>query len=79
MKNVTHRDLKLDNIFIKEIVTDKEDKSMVTFKLGDFGFAFKSDKTRLIAGNYPDMSPEMYKLGEYGNEADVWTLGVMTN
>jgi serine/threonine protein kinase len=76
---ITHRDLKPDNVFIKKMMTDKEGNNMVTFKLGDFGFAVKSDKNKQIAGTYPYMSPEMYKLEEYGNEVDVWALGVITN
>lgn len=77
--NVTHRDMKPDNVFIKKMMTDKEGNNMVTFKLGDFGFAVKSDKNRQIAGTYPYMAPEMYKLEEYGNEVDVWALGVIAN
>lgn len=77
--NVTHRDLKPDNVFLKKVSSGKNNQNLVAFKLGDFGFAVKSSRNRDTAGTYPYMSPEMYRLEEYGSEVDVWALGIIAN
>lgn len=70
--NVTHRDLKLDNLLL-----DGENN----VKIIDFGFAtcFPHDrKTKLFCGTPSYMSPEIVARKEYsGPPADVWALGVI--
>jgi serine/threonine protein kinase len=69
-KNVIHRDIKPDNIF----VSDFKD-----FKLGDFGVARQVEKTMFcsIKGTYNYIAPEIYNGREYGANADLYSLGVM--
>lgn len=46
---------------MKKLMT-KDGKPFISFKLGDFGFAVKTDKNRQIAGTYPYMSPEIFRM-----------------
>ena len=71
-KNVTHRDLKLENILL-------DDNNNV--KIIDFGFGtcFSYDKkVKLFCGTPSYMAPEIVNRVEYsGPPADVWALGVL--
>ena len=71
-KNVTHRDLKLENILL-------DDNNNV--KIIDFGFGtcFSHDKkVKLFCGTPSYMAPEIVNRVEYsGPPADVWALGVL--
>lgn len=72
-KNIIHRDIKPQNIFIAE------DGS---FKLGDFGIARTMDKTtnaEITAGigTYSYMAPEVFQGQPYGRTADIYSLGVV--
>ena len=71
-KNVTHRDIKLENILL-------DDQNNV--KIIDFGFAtcFSHDKkVKLFCGTPSYMAPEIVNRIEYsGPPADVWALGVL--
>jgi tRNA A-37 threonylcarbamoyl transferase component Bud32 len=71
-KNVTHRDIKLENILLDE---------NNNIKIIDFGFAtcFSHDKkVKLFCGTPSYMSPEIVCRVEYsGPPADVWALGVL--
>ena len=53
--NVAHRDIKPDNVFIKNGV----------FKLGDFGFAGQKSLYQTHLGTYPYMAPEFFLTNEY--------------
>ena len=73
--NISHRDLKTENIFLND---------NFTVKVGDFGFAKKSDKfkfdgllkTNLGTNGY--QSPEMLEGSYYsGEDNDVFALGVI--
>jgi MAP/microtubule affinity-regulating kinase len=70
--NVTHRDIKLENILLDE---------RRNVKLIDFGFAtcFSNDrKAKIFCGTPSYMSPEIVARKEYfGPPADVWALGVL--
>jgi serine/threonine protein kinase len=70
-KNIIHRDIKPDNIFI----SDHGD-----YKLGDFGVARKMEKTLSglsKKGTYLYMAPEVYKGDDYDLTVDIYSLGIV--
>ena len=89
-KEIIHRDLKLENIFINyEDENDRKNDNIMkaTIKLFDFGFAKhlkKGDLTHSIIGNPLNMSPiilnkllqnPLYKGKGYDEKEDVWSIG----
>jgi serine/threonine protein kinase len=69
-KNVIHRDLKLENVFLNE------DFEPV---IGDFGCAklFSSSVDNILkAGTSLYLAPEVWNSGSYGKEVDVFSYGV---
>jgi serine/threonine protein kinase len=68
-RKILHRDLKTQNIFIKN----------GQISLGDFGIAKVLDHTRDFAntciGTPYYMSPELFKNKPYSYKSDVWALG----
>jgi serine/threonine protein kinase len=71
-KNVTHRDIKLENIII-----DKRDH----IKLIDFGFCCHSasdQKLRVFCGTPSYMCPEIVQRRDYlGPPTDIWATGIL--
>jgi uncharacterized repeat protein (TIGR02543 family) len=70
-KNIIHRDIKPDNIFVSE-----HDE----YKLGDFGIARQIERTMSglsKKGTYSYMAPEVYKGDRYGPGVDIYSLGVV--
>jgi serine/threonine protein kinase len=65
---VFHRDIKPDNIFIER----------GRVKIGDFGWAVKSKKTRqTFGGTYMYMAPEQRIEQPYDKSADIFSLGCL--
>lgn len=70
-RQILHRDIKPDNIFIS---ADGD------FKLGDFGIARTLQGTvsgMSIKGSYSYMAPEVYKGRSYDHRADIYSLGIV--
>ena len=70
-KNILHRDIKADNIFVA---------NDGTYKLGDFGIARTVEKTasahtRIGTNSY--MAPETYRGQNYDRRADLYSLGIL--
>lgn len=67
--NIIHRDIKTENIIIKDGI----------YKLIDFGHAtyYKNKKLKKKTGTYGFMAPEMLNDDGYDFSIDIWCLGVM--
>ena len=69
-KNIIHRDIKPQNIFISD---------NGYYKLGDFGIARTMEKTSgmSVKGTYRYMAPEVFKGEKYDSTADIYSLGLV--
>ncbi len=70
-KNIIHRDIKPQNIFI----SDNGD-----YKLGDFGIARTMEKTTggmSKKGTYKYMAPEVFRGEDYDSTVDIYSLGIV--
>jgi serine/threonine protein kinase len=70
-KNIIHRDIKPDNMFVSE---------HGDYKLGDFGVARKMEKTLSglsKKGTYLYMAPEVFKGEDYNHTVDIYSLGIV--
>ncbi|GJP41484.1 hypothetical protein CLOM_g1157 [Closterium sp. NIES-68] len=76
-RGVMHRDLKPENILLKKQLVNGRHATFA--KLADFGLAIgleEGSKASGAAGSPFYMAPDVL-TGEYGVEADVWSLGVI--
>ena len=80
--NIVHRDLKLENILIKEVEKSKEtNEDLFVLKIIDFGTAKIFDKNknkqaRAIVGSSYYIAPEVLNK-KYSFECDLWSAGVI--
>ena len=83
-KEITHRDLKPDNILFEEPDPNAADYNpdRIRVKLTDFGFAtfFNTDTStmRMGLGTARYMAPELLSSGVHDYKVDIWALGVIT-
>ena len=71
LRNIIHRDIKPDNIFVSPYGE---------YKLGDFGIARKIESTMSglsKKGTYSCMAPEVYRGEKYGSSVDIYSLGIV--
>jgi serine/threonine protein kinase len=78
-QNVTHRDLKLENILIRD------DDVGITAKISDLGQSkHKVNEMNTLSGTATYMAPELVALSEpglvqkYSKSVDMWSLGIIT-
>lgn len=66
---ILHRDIKLENILIKND----------TYKIADFGWSVKNleEKRDTFCGTLNYVSPEMISGETYNEKADNWAIGIL--
>ena len=76
--NISHRDIKLNNILVKYL--DKE-KTKYRVLLSDYGISNQlysmTQKFSTHAGSQLIMAPEILDDEEYNNKCDLWSLGII--
>ena len=75
--NITHRDIKLNNILVKYL---DEEKTKYKVLLSDYGISNQlssiTKKFSTHAGTHLIMAPEILNNEKYTNKCDLWSLGV---
>ena len=83
-RNIIHRDIKPQNIFLKEIYDTNANSPRYILKLGDFGCSFRTNSKTLkatgIVGTTFYMAPEIMLFSAatddfYSFSADIWSVG----
>jgi calcium-dependent protein kinase len=79
--NVTHRDIKLENIFIRNKPSKSASVYLPNIVLADFGFASIRPINQLLydfPGSPAYAAPELVKADPYyGDKSDIWSIGVV--
>ena len=77
VKNIVHRDLKLENI----LISDVDKYGIKTIKVCDFGFSkYEDEQVKNVVGTLEYLPPEIDKdkITQYdGYKADIWCLGII--
>jgi serine/threonine protein kinase len=74
IKNIVHRDIKLDNILIKSI----EDNTEFEVRIADFGLSVFTPKNEMLkqkCGTPGYVAPEVFTGRGYSYKADIFSLG----
>ncbi|XP_078270843.1 serine/threonine-protein kinase 33 isoform X2 [Rhinoraja longicauda] len=81
--DIVHRDLKLENILVKNIETSSELDMKLNIKVTDFGLSVQkggvgSDKMlQATCGTPMYMAPEVLSAHQYTQQCDAWSIGVI--
>ncbi|XP_066247898.1 inhibitor of nuclear factor kappa-B kinase subunit alpha [Euwallacea similis] len=74
-KNITHRDVKPDNIVLQDAPTRK---GSAVYKLIDLGYAKElQDSTLSFVGTMHYLAPEIFYNKDYDYRVDYWSMGTM--
>ncbi|XP_066146268.1 inhibitor of nuclear factor kappa-B kinase subunit alpha [Euwallacea fornicatus] len=74
-KNITHRDVKPDNIVLQDSPTRK---GSTVYKLIDLGYAKElQDSTLSFVGTLHYLAPEIFYNQDYDYRVDYWSMGTM--
>jgi len=74
-KEIAHRDLKPENLLVKSLECDTE------VKIADFGLSKIIDQEKMMqtaCGTPGYVAPEVLQAEGYGEEVDMWSIGVIT-
>ncbi|XP_059508025.1 serine/threonine-protein kinase 33 isoform X1 [Stegostoma tigrinum] len=81
--DIVHRDLKLENILVKNNESDSEIDMKLNIKVTDFGLSVQkggvgSDKMlQATCGTPLYMAPEVLSAHQYTQQCDTWSIGVI--
>lgn len=73
-RNITHRDVKPENIVLHKNNSRKEG---VVYKLIDLGYAKELEATLSIVGTLTYIAPEILENKEYYASVDYWSFGIV--
>lgn len=70
--NITHRDIKPDNILLSS------DSPDALLKISDFGLSKSIAAMQTVCGTQIYVAPEVLKMnGKYTNSVDIWSMGIL--
>ena len=79
-KNIYHRDIKPQNIFVNYKNKNSSDPMCVELKIGDFGFAKEidnDDMNNTLCGTPMYIAPEIVYEKKFHINSDLWSIGII--